>query len=150
MIRRSILALGVLVAVSLGSGAAVADHHEADEARAAASSEAGEATEASSEASSRPVCFDLSRVKTTKVIDRQTILVTMRGNDQYKITTVNRCSGLTKNRGVIFDIRGASRRVCPIDMVKGSVTGSLSSGMIVSCPIDTIEKVEQAAEQPAE
>ena len=142
MKRRSILGLGVLVAVSLGSGVAFADHHEADEA--------GEAAGASSEASSSPVCFDLSRVNTTKVIDRQTVLVTMRGNDQYKITTVNRCSGLTKNRGVIFDLKGASRRVCPIDMIKGSVTGSLSSGMIVSCPIDTIEKVEQAAEQPAE
>ena len=73
-------------------------------------------------------------------------------NDQYKVTTVNRCSGLRKNGAVIFDIRSGNRNVCPVDSLKGSTTSSVRSGMIVSCPINTIEKVAQAPAQtePAE
>jgi hypothetical protein len=149
MMKNSILVLGFLVAISMGSTAAIAANHEADEASSTASGAADEVAEANSEASAEAVCFDLNRVKTTRVIDRETVLVTMRGNDQYTIKTVNRCSGLTKNSGVIFDIRGASRRVCPIDSIKGSVTSTMSRGTIVTCPIDTIEKVVQAVEEPA-
>jgi len=140
MIRNILVAL-----LTLNFASCATSQEAASDAEPASTNEAVNAASPTvgAEANERGPCLDLSRVQTIDVIDKQTVLVTMHGNEQYKITTVNRCSGLSRNSPVIFDVRGP-RQVCPVDSLKGSTTGSIESGIIVSCPIETIQRVETA------
>ena len=96
-------------------------------------------------AQDRGECFDLGRVKTQRVQDRQNVLVEMRDGTNYMVTTVNRCAGLRKNGSVIYDVRSPNRQVCPMDSIKASTTGSIRTGFIAPCPIHTILEVDPDA-----
>ena len=103
------------------SGTAYADAHE------------GESAKGESE------CIDFNRVKTSRAQDSSTVIVTMNDNEQYKITTTTRCSGMNKRSAIGFDTR-STRRLCKVDSIRISTTNSAAGG-VITCPIAHIEKL---------
>ncbi|TDI58973.1 MAG: hypothetical protein E2O92_08670 [Alphaproteobacteria bacterium] len=125
-----LIASGMLMTAPM---AAYADHHEADEAPAA---------DAAEEVSVN--CIDTRRIKSTRAIDNQTIIFDMRGGTDYKMTTVNRCSGL-KMQGTIIYSPTPSSRLCAIDTIKVPITtsGGLFNTSFTHCPIDKIVEYQK-------
>ena len=116
---------------------AFADHHEADEAPAAAATEEVSVN-----------CIDTNRIRSTRAIDNQTVIVEMRGGTDYKLTTVNRCSGL-KMQGTIVYSPTPSNKLCAIDTIKVPITtsGGLLNTMFTHCPIDKIVEYQKPAKK---
>lgn len=120
-----IVASGLLMATPVAS---FADSHE--EAEAATTNEVR--------------CIDTRRIRSTKAVDNQTVIFRMRGGPDYKMTTVNRCSGL-KMQGTIVYAPTPSNRLCSIDTIKVPITtsGGLRNAMFTHCPIDKFVVLEE-------
>ena len=104
--------------------------------------EAGEDPAAAEEVSVN--CIDTNRIRTTKAIDNETVIIEMRGGTDYKLTTVNRCSGL-KMQGTIVYSPTPSNKLCAIDTIKVPITtsGGLRNTMYTHCPIDKIVEYQK-------
>jgi hypothetical protein len=122
-----ILAGGFLMVPTLAS---YADQHDADEVPGAAEVEVN--------------CIDTFRIKTTRVIDNQTVIFEMRGGPDYMMTTINRCPGLKMHRTIMYEPL-PSRSLCSVDTIRVPITtvGGLSSSNFVHCPIDKFVEYQE-------
>ncbi|MFN3233370.1 MAG: DUF6491 family protein [Alphaproteobacteria bacterium] len=97
-------------------------------------------------------CIDVSRIRNSKVVDNQTIILYMRGGPDYKMTLAQRCSGLKMNKSWRHDAGGLGK-LCEVDVIEVPI---LTSGSVLSksnfrpCIIDSIVEYDEAAEEAAE
>jgi len=129
----------LIIAAPISSEAA---HHEEAEATPAATEEAVETTVAETVS-----CIDTRHIKSTKAIDNQTVIFSMRVGPDYKMTTINRCSGLKMQNTIVYDPT-PSNRLCAVDVIK--VPTMSSSGLhnmsFTHCPIDKFEVIAEGDE----
>ena len=80
-------------------------------------------------------CLRIHRIKQTKIIDGQTILFRMKGQEYYLNRLPQRCSGLGFDQGFAYDASG-SMTLCQSD----TITTEFSI-----CPLGTFEKLEKTS-----
>ncbi len=97
-------------------------------------------------------CVDVSRIRNSKVVDNQTIILEMRGGPDYKMTLAQRCPGLKINKTWRHDAGGLAK-LCEVDVIEVPI---LTSGSVLSqsnfrpCIIDSIVEYDEEAEEAAE
>ena len=97
-------------------------------------------------------CIEVSRIKNSKVVDNETIILYMRGGPDYKMTLAQRCPGLKLNRTWRHDAK-ALAKLCEVDVIEVPIitTGSvLSRSNFRPCIIDSIVPYDEAAEEAEE
>ena len=84
-------------------------------------------------------CIDIVRMKSSKVIDNQTIIIDMRGGPDYKMTLANRCPGLKMQDTWIHDARSLAK-LCDVDVIRVPVTttGNVLNTQTTPCIIESL------------
>ena len=92
-------------------------------------------------------CIDTYRIKTTKVVDNQTVIFRMRGGPDYKMTLTKRCPGLKMQKTIMYEPM-PSHKLCSVDTIKVPITTSqgLLNTMYTHCMIDNFAEVSEEAE----
>ena len=106
--------------------------------------------EASEGGSSGIKCIEIWRLKTSRVVDNETIILKLRGGPDYKMNLANRCPGLKMQGTWRHDVRGHTK-LCSIDIIRVPVTtsGGLAGTSWTSCIIKSFEEYDEAAEKAA-
>ena len=117
----------------------------------AAMAEDGETPEATEDGSSGIKCIEIWRLKTSRVVDNETIILELRGGPDYKMNLANRCPGLKMQGTWRHDVRGHTK-LCSIDIIRVPMTtsGGLAGTSWTSCIIESFEEYDEAAEKAEE
>ena len=97
-------------------------------------------------------CLQVSRIRNSKVVDNQTIILFMRGGPDYKMTLAQRCPGLKLNKTWRHDAK-ALAKLCEVDVIEVPI---LTSGSVLDrsnfrpCIIDSIVEYDEKAEKAKE
>ena len=92
------------------------------------------------EADSKKVnCIDLIRIKNSKVVDNQTIILYMRGKPDYQMNLAHRCPGLKMQKTWLHDAKSTSK-LCSVDVIRVPVTstGNILNTSYTPCIIESI------------
>lgn len=109
--------------------------------------------EDNTEEASKPLvrCLDVSRIRNSKVVDNETIILYMRGGPDYKMNLAQRCPGLKINQTWRHDAKGLGK-LCEVDVIEVPITtsGNVLSSSFRPCIIDSIVEYDEDAEKAAE
>lgn len=86
-------------------------------------------------------CLDLVRIRNTRVLDDQTILFYMRGNEVYKNTLPNKCPGLGFEK--TFTYSTSLSRLCNTDIITVLYTTPVQRG--ASCGLGMFQRIDPAS-----
>lgn len=88
-------------------------------------------------------CVSLSRVDDTQVVDEQTILFYMNGNDIYRNVLPHRCPGLDSNSTFMY--RVTTTQLCSVDVI--TLLEDFGSRFMpaASCGLGKFQPISEAA-----
>ncbi|MEN3950678.1 DUF6491 family protein [Iodidimonas sp. SYSU 1G8] len=89
-------------------------------------------------------CIDITRMKSSKVIDNRTIILNMRGGPDYKMTLAHRCPGLKSQGTWRHDARSLAK-LCEVDTIEVPVTtsGNVLDNNFTPCIIESITELPE-------
>ena len=88
-------------------------------------------------------CISLTRVDNTEIVDENTILFYMRGNEIYRNVLPHRCPGL--RAGETFMYRVTTSQLCNVDVI--TVLDRIGAGFMpgASCGLGKFQPISEAA-----
>jgi len=94
-------------------------------------------------------CIKLRRIRHSKVIDNQTIILYMNGGPDYQMNLVRRCPGLKFQKTWYHDDGNSMATLCNVDTIEVPVNtvGNVLTASRVPCMIDTIVEYEDPKKQ---
>lgn len=89
-------------------------------------------------------CIHLSRIRYSKVVDNQTIILYMNGGPDYQMNLVRRCPGLKMQKTWYHDDGNSTALLCNVDTIEVPINsvGNVLNVSRVPCMIDTIVEYE--------
>ena len=89
-------------------------------------------------------CIDITRMKSSKVVDNRTVILNMRGGPDYKMTLAHRCPGLKAQGTWRHDARSLAK-LCEVDTIEVPVTtsGSVLDSNFTPCIIESIAELPE-------
>ncbi len=123
-------ALALAAALALGAGTAGADDAS------------GAATPAAAPAKTEK-CLLLNRIRHTRVVDQQTVLFYLSGNEIYKNALPHKCGALRPNEAFLY--KSSINQICSVD----TITPLMSTGggymASTSCGLGSFELIDKDA-----
>jgi hypothetical protein len=88
-------------------------------------------------------CVSLSRVERTEIVDDNTILFYMRGNQIYRNVLPHRCPGLGREQTFMY--RVSTTQLCNVDVI--TVLDRIGAGFMAgaSCGLGKFQPISEAA-----
>lgn len=85
-------------------------------------------------------CIRLNRIRHSKVVDNQTIILFMKGGPDYQMNLVRRCPGLKFQKTWYHDDGNSTAMLCNVDTIEVPINtvGNVLTASRVPCMIDTI------------
>lgn len=89
-------------------------------------------------------CIQLRRIRYSKVVDNQTIILYMNGGPDYQMNLVRRCPGLKFQKTWYHDDGNSTAHLCNVDTIEVPINtvGNVLTASRVPCMIDTIVEYE--------
>jgi hypothetical protein len=92
-------------------------------------------------------CIDITRMRSSDVIDNRTIILKMRGGPDYKMTLAHRCPGLKMQKQWRHDAKSLAK-LCEVDTIQVPV-GASSNALDTSytpCIIESITEIPKGGD----